>query len=164
MDRTRISFALVGIDGSPPTVHTMRSESFYSWESSKLKKVNGCFPCSHDHPVLFIPLANVMEDIAYWTKHALICKFLGIWISLSALEAWICRSWQVEGDMEIMLAWNSYFFVVFSCMSDHDHVFEGGPYFYNHVGLFVKPWHSGLILLRICLQQCQFGFAYLAFP
>ena len=45
--------------------------------------------------------------------------------------------------MEIMLAGNSYFFVVFSCMFDHDHVFEGGPYFYNHVGLFVKPWHSG---------------------
>ena len=45
--------------------------------------------------------------------------------------------------MEIMLAGNSYFFVVFSCMFDHDHFFEGGPYFYNHVGLFVKPWNLG---------------------
>ena len=43
--------------------------------------------------------------------------------------------------MEIMLVGNSYFFVVFSCMSNRDRVFEGGPYFYNHVGLFVKPWH-----------------------
>ena len=96
-------------DGSSPTVPVMRSESFYSGESSKQKKVNGCFPRSHDRPVLVIPPADVMEDIEYWTKHALICKFLGIWIFLSTLEAWICRSWQVEGDMEIMLAGNSYF-------------------------------------------------------
>ena len=100
-------------DGSSPTVPTMRSESFYSGESSKLKKVDGCLPCSHDHHVLVIPPADVMEDIEYWTKHALICKFLGIRISLSSLEAWICRSWQVEGDMKTILARNSYFFVIF---------------------------------------------------
>ena len=137
-----ISFALVRTDGSSPIVHATRSELFYLGESSKMKKVNGCFPRSHDRPVLVIPPADVMEDIEYWTKHALICKFLGIRISLSALEAWIHRSWQVEGDMEIMLAGNSFFFVVFSCMFDRDHVYEEGPYFYNHAGLFVKPWHS----------------------
>ena len=93
MDQTRIFSTLVRTDGSSPTVLAMRSESFYSRESSKLKKVNGCFPRSHDFPVLVIPPADVMEDIDYWTKHALICKFLGIRISLSSLEAWIRRSW-----------------------------------------------------------------------
>ena len=72
MDQTRISSTLVRTDGSSPTMHAMRSKSFYSGESSKLKKVNGCFPCSHDLPVLVIPPADVMEDIEYWTKHALI--------------------------------------------------------------------------------------------
>ena len=76
MDQTGISSTLVRIDGSSPTVHVMRSESFYSWETSKLKKVNGCFPHSHDRLVLVIPPTDVMEDIEYWTKHALICKFL----------------------------------------------------------------------------------------
>ena len=114
MDQTGISCTLVRTDGSSPTVPAMRSESFYLGESSKLKKVNGCFPHSHDRPVLVIPLVDVMEDIEYCTKHALICKFLGIRISLSSLEAWIRRSWQVEGDMQIMLVGNSYFFVVFS--------------------------------------------------
>ncbi|XP_057868067.2 uncharacterized protein LOC131075253 [Cryptomeria japonica] len=33
--------------------------------------------------------------------------------------------------------------VDFSSISDRNRVFEGGPYFYNHVGLFIKPWHSG---------------------
>ena len=28
-------------------------------------------------------------------------------------------------------------------MSDRNKVFEGGPYFYNQVGLFIKPWHVG---------------------
>ena len=43
--------------------------------------------------------------------------------------------------MDIMLARNNYFLVNFSCMSDRNQVFEGGPYFYNSVGIFVKPWH-----------------------
>ena len=72
LDRTGISSTLVRTDGSSPTVHAMRSESFYSGESSKLKKVNGCFPRSHDRHVLVIPPADVMEDIEYWTKHGLI--------------------------------------------------------------------------------------------
>ena len=42
-----------------------------------------------------------------------------------------------------MLATNSYFMVIFSNIVDHNSVFEGGPYFYNQVGLFIKPWHVG---------------------
>ena len=57
--------------------------------------------------MLLIPPEAVMEDVDYLATHALICKFLGIWISLAALEAWIRRSWQVEGNMDIMLAGNS---------------------------------------------------------
>ena len=42
-----------------------------------------------------------------------------------------------------MLAANSYFMVIFSNIADHNRVSEGGPYFYNQVGLFIKPWHAG---------------------
>ncbi|XP_059070653.1 uncharacterized protein LOC131860283 [Cryptomeria japonica] len=45
--------------------------------------------------------------------------------------------------MEIMLAANNYFLVVFPYMVDRNRVFEGGPYFFNQVGLFIKPWHVG---------------------
>ena len=41
-----------------------------------------------------------------------------------------------------MLATNSYFMAIFSNMVDQNRVFEGGPYFYNQVGLFIKPWHD----------------------
>lgn len=26
-------------------------------------------------------------------------------------------------------------------MADRNRVFEGGPYFHNQIGLFIKPWH-----------------------
>lgn len=47
--------------------------------------------------------------------------------------------------MEIMLLANSYFMVTFNCIADRNRVFEGGPYFHNQVGLFIKPWHAGFI-------------------
>ncbi|XP_057862492.2 uncharacterized protein LOC131070841 [Cryptomeria japonica] len=45
--------------------------------------------------------------------------------------------------MEVTLLANKFFMVTFICLADHNRVFEGGPYFYNQVGLFVKPWHAG---------------------
>ena len=45
--------------------------------------------------------------------------------------------------MEVTLLANNFFMVTFICMADCNRVFEGGPYFYNQVGLFVKPWHAG---------------------
>ena len=96
-----------------------------------MKKINGCLPRAQDPPVLVIPPNLVKEDVSYWSRHALIYKFLGICIPLSTLEAWIHRSWQIEGDMDIMLATNSYFMVIFSNIEDCNRFFEGGPYFYN---------------------------------
>ncbi|XP_059076623.1 uncharacterized protein LOC131875916 [Cryptomeria japonica] len=124
-------------------LHAQKLESSFVGESSKLKKVNGCLPRSPDRPVLVISPESVQEDIAYWSQHVLICKFLGIRIPLSALESWIRRTWHVEGDFDLLVAANGYFMVDFSSISDRNRVFEGGPYFYNHVGLFIKPWHSG---------------------
>lgn len=59
------------------------------------------------------------------------------------MENWAQRVWDLEGEMEVMLLANNFSMVTFNCMADHNRVFEGGPYFYNQVGLFVKPWHAG---------------------
>ena len=64
-------------------------------------------------------------------------------MSLQFLEAWARRTWEPEGEMEIMLLANNYFMVTFNCTADRNRVFEGGPYFYNKVGFFIKPWHAG---------------------
>jgi hypothetical protein len=41
--------------------------------------------------------------------------------------------------MDIMLAANNFFMVILLSIADCNRVFEGGPYFYNQVGLFIKP-------------------------
>ena len=109
----------------------------------RLKKVNGCLQRAEDRPILIIQPEQVSEDVEYWSNHALICKFLGLRLSLPVLESWARRIWNPEGDMEVLLAANNYFMVIFSSMSDRNKAFEGGPYFFNQVGLFIKPWHSG---------------------
>ena len=109
----------------------------------RLQKTNGCLRKGEVRPVLVIPPEQVSEDVEYWSNHALICKFLGLRLSLPVLDSWARRVWNPEGDMEILLAANKYFMVIFSCMSDRNKAFEGGPYFFNRVGLFVKPWHTG---------------------
>ena len=38
---------------------------------------------------------------------------------------------------------NNYFMVIFSNITDRNKLFEGGPYYFNKVGLFIKPWHIG---------------------
>ena len=82
---------------------------------------------------------QVLEDVKYWRNHALICKFMGLHLSLPMLDSWARRVWNLEGDMEILLAANNYFMVIFSSMMDRNKAFEGGPYFFNQVGLFIKP-------------------------
>ncbi|XP_057831869.1 uncharacterized protein LOC131042571 [Cryptomeria japonica] len=111
--------------------------------SFRPSKVNRCLAKSDNRPVVEIQPEAIADDINYLSKHALICKFLGIRVSLSFLESWARRTWSPEGEMDVLLAANGYFQVVFSCMSDRNKVFEGGPYFYNQVGLFIKPWHVG---------------------
>ena len=109
----------------------------------RIKKVNGCLERYEDRPVLVIQPEQISEDVEYWKNHALICKFLGLRLSLPVLDSWVRRVWNPEGNMEIVLAANNYFLVIFSCMSDRNRAFEGGPYFFNQVGLFIKPWHMG---------------------
>lgn len=99
----------------------------------QLKKVNGCLQRSEDQPVLIIQLEQFLEDVEYWSNHALICKFLGLCLSLPVLESWAHRVWNPEGDMEILLAANNYFMVIFSSMTDRNKVFEGG----SQKGVFI---------------------------
>jgi len=64
-------------------------------------------------------------------------------LSFPVLESWAHRMWNPEGDMEILLVANNYFMVIFASLSDRYKAFEGDPYFFNQVGLFIKPWHMG---------------------
>ena len=125
-----------------------------------IKKIKGCLERFDDWPVLIIQPEQISKDVEYWGKHALICKFLGLRLSLPMLEAWAHQIWNLEGDMEILLVANNYFMVSFSSMSDRNKVFEGGPYFFNQVGfssnpgtLDSTPWRRSRLG-----SLCRFGF------
>lgn len=49
--------------------------------------------------------------------------------------------WNPKGEIEVMLATNNYFLVVFLSITDRNKEFEGGPYFYNQLVLFIISWH-----------------------
>ena len=76
-------------NGSSSNMHAQQVDTFYTSVGPTMKKINGCLPRAQDRPVLVIPLDLVEEDVSYWSRHALIYKFLGICIPLSTLEAWI---------------------------------------------------------------------------
>ena len=69
-------------------MHAQQADTFYTSFGPNMKKVNGCLPRTQDCAVLVIPPDLVEEDVSYWSRHALICKFLGIHIPFSTLEAW----------------------------------------------------------------------------
>ena len=79
-------------NGSSSSMHAQQEDTFYTSASPYMKKVNRCLRRNHDRLVLVVPPALVEEDVSYWSRHALIYKFLGIHIPLSTLEAWIWRS------------------------------------------------------------------------
>ncbi|XP_057817558.2 uncharacterized protein LOC131030678 [Cryptomeria japonica] len=110
---------------------------------SRITKINECLERCKDRPKLVIPFEMIAEDVEYYSKHSLYCKFLGLRVSLQFLENWAQKVWEPEGEMEVTLLVNNFFMVTFLCMADRNRVFESGPYFYNQVGLFVKPWHAG---------------------
>lgn len=110
---------------------------------SKIMKINGCLERCKERSKLVILMEMLADDIEYYSKHSFYCKFMGLIVSLQFLESWAQRTWLLEGEMEIRLLANNYFMVSFDCMADQNRIFEGGPYFYNQVGLFMKPWHAG---------------------
>ena len=123
-----------GLDGN---IHSREGESSSNGKI-RVQKINGCLQKAEVQLILVIQPEQVSEDVEYWNNHALICKFLGLRLSLPVLDSWARRVWNPEGDMEILVAANNYFMVIFSSISDRNRAFEGGPYFFNQVGLFIK--------------------------
>jgi hypothetical protein len=86
--------------------------------------------------------------------HALIGKFLGLWPSEKDLAHWIKAWWNPKGDYELQLSSKGFFIVIFYNLEDKDHIFEGGPYFYNSVGLYLCFWTD-----RFCPEKENFSYA-----
>jgi hypothetical protein len=73
-------------------------------------------------------------------ENALVGKFLGLWPSERDLVKWIQYWWKRKGHYDIQLGLKGFFTIIFHNLEDRNHVFDGGPYFYNSTGLFLIFW------------------------
>jgi hypothetical protein len=90
----------------------------------------------------------------FMRDHALIGKFLGLWPSEKDLAHWIKAWWSPKGDYELQLSSKGFFTIIFYNLEDKDRIFEGGPYFYNTVGLY----------LRFCPEKENFAYTPVWIP
>ena len=90
-------------------------------------------------------------------NHALICKFIGIWPSEKELLKWIQTKWQPKGHIDLKLGAKGFFTVIFSNLEDKERIFEGGPYFYNNAGLFLRQWEEFITMNRSNQKLLLFG-------
>lgn len=101
-----------------------------------------CLTRASKKPRFVIPNNKLEEYRTYMKDHALICKFIGTWPSEKDLMKWIQQKWKPKGHIELKLGAKGFFTVVFTILEDKDRVFEGGPYFFNNAGLFMRQWEE----------------------
>ena len=70
--------------------------------------------------------------------HVIICKFIAIWPTKRALIYCIKTRWKSNAHFDMKLGSKGFFTMIFSDLKDKESIKEGGPYFYNLTGIFLK--------------------------
>jgi len=99
-----------------------------------------CKPVAAHRPRVDFPSERINARIQYMRDHALIGKFIGTWPTERALRNWINTKWHPKGHISLHLGAKGFFTAVFNCLEDRNRILEGGPYFFNSAGLFLKSW------------------------
>jgi hypothetical protein len=89
--------------------------------------------------------------------HALICKFMGLWPSEKSLMWWIKTRWKPKGEVTLKLGSKGFFTTIFNLEEDRERVFQGGPYFFNSVGLYMRIWKENFSPKRKISLQPRYG-------
>ena len=70
---------------------------------------------------------------------------MGIRTLERALKGWIQVKWNPKGVIEMQFGSKGFFTVVFTLLEEKDHIFEGGPYFFNFVGFYMTFWKENFM-------------------
>ena len=73
-------------------------------------------------------------------ESALIGKFVGICPTEKTLVWWINTTWKPQGHYDLQLGAKGFFTIILFNEEDRMRILENGPYFYNSMGLFLRPW------------------------
>jgi hypothetical protein len=99
-----------------------------------------CIPQAPQAPKYLISTLRIEEQKQYMRDYALVGKFLGLWPSERDLIKWIQYWWKPRGHYDLQLGSKGFFTIIFHNLEDRNRVFDGGPYFYNSAGLFLRFW------------------------
>ena len=111
-------------------------------DSSTRPKVSSatCIPKATERTKIDLPSHRINGRIQYMRDHALIGKFLGLWPTKKALQGWIASKWKPKGQVTLQLGPKGFFTAIFHCLEDKKRIFDGGPYFFNSAGLYLREW------------------------
>jgi hypothetical protein len=113
---------------------TSQPRSKRTWEPGK------CIPQAPIAPKYTISSPRMEDQKQYMHDFALIDKFLGLWPSEKDLVKWIHHWWKPKGHYDLQLGSKGFFTIILHNLEDRNRIFEGGSYFYNSVGLFLRFW------------------------
>jgi hypothetical protein len=99
-----------------------------------------CIPQAPQAPKYIISSPRIEEQKKYMRDYALVGKFLGLWPSERDLIKWIQHWWKPKGHYELQLGSKGFFTIILHNLEDRNHIFDGGPYFFNSAGLFLRFW------------------------
>jgi len=98
-----------------------------------------CKPKAEVTPRVVLNDPSLQAHMDHMRTYVIICKFMGLWPTEKALQAWIKYHWKPKGGIDLHLGSKGFFTMVFTNIEDKDRVFEGGPYFYVAAGLYMRP-------------------------
>jgi len=99
-----------------------------------------CIPQAPQAPKYVISSPRIEEQKQYMRDNALVGKFLGLWPSERDLVKWIQYWWRPKGHYDLQLGSKGFFTIILHNLEDRNRIFDGGPYFYNSAGLFLRFW------------------------
>jgi hypothetical protein len=99
-----------------------------------------CIPQAPIAPKYVINSPRIEVQKQYMQDHALIGKFLGLWPSERDLTKWIQFWWRPKGHYDLQLGSKGFFTIILHNLEDRNRIFDGGPYFFNSAGLFLRFW------------------------
>jgi hypothetical protein len=79
-------------------------------------------------------------------RHALICKFMGLWPTKRKFHNWIKYHWKPNREVKLHLGSKVFFTAIFMNQEDRDRVFEGGLYFHASARVYMRPWKENFSL------------------
>jgi hypothetical protein len=117
-----------------PAKETRPSSTTAPWLPGK------CIPQAPQAPKYVISSPRIEEQKQYMRDYALVGKFLGLWPAERDLIKWIQYWWRPKGHYELQLGSKGFFTIIFHNLEDRNRIFDGGPYFFNSAGLFLRFW------------------------